>query len=45
MLSILIPCYNYDVIELVKSISEQVKETKKQYEIICVEDGLSLIHI
>ena len=39
MLSILIPCYNYDVIELVRSISEQVKKTKKKYEIICVEDG------
>ncbi len=39
MISILIPCYNHDILDLVKTIHKQLKITKKKFEIICIEDG------
>mgnify|MGYP001311192092 CR=1 FL=1 len=39
MISILIPCYNYDVIELIQTLHKQINIIKKKFEIICVEDG------
>jgi len=39
MLSILIPCYNFSVISLVKDICKQANSINIKYEIICIEDG------
>ena len=39
MLSILIPCYNFNVRKLVKEIYKQANSINIQYEIICIEDG------
>lgn len=39
MISILIPCYNYDVISLVKKIHKQLSVNSEKFEIICAEDG------
>ena len=39
MISILIPSYNFDIYDLVKSIHTQVKKEKIQFQIICIEDG------
>ena len=39
MLSILIPCYNFNVLDLVKDIYNQAKLLKIEFEIICIEDG------
>ena len=41
MLSILIPCYNFNIQNLVKDISTQGKLLKINFEIICIEDGSS----
>ena len=41
MLSILIPCYNFNVYKLVKDIYKQAKVLNIKYEIICIEDGSS----
>ena len=41
MFSILIPCYNYDVFSLVKTLHKQLNTIKKKFEIICAEDGSS----
>ena len=41
MLSVLIPCYNFNVINLVKDICEQANSINIKYEIICIEDGSS----
>lgn len=40
-LSILIPCYNFDITDLVKSINKLCKNSKslKKFEILCFEDG------
>tara|TARA_B100001250_G_C19778382_1_gene780687 strand:+ start:67 stop:966 length:900 start_codon:yes stop_codon:yes gene_type:complete len=39
MLSILIPCYNFNVINLVRDILQQAKLINIKFEIICIEDG------
>lgn len=39
MLSILIPCYNFNVTDLVKDILKQAKLINIEFEIICAEDG------
>ncbi|PNQ73726.1 hypothetical protein C1T31_05165 [Hanstruepera neustonica] len=39
MISVLIPTYNYSILELVNSISKQLAESHVAYEIICFEDG------
>lgn len=39
MISVLIPTYNYPVLELVNSINKQLIESNKAFEIICFEDG------
>ena len=39
MISILIPCYNYDITELTQKLHKQLNIVKKKFEIICVEDG------
>jgi len=41
MLSILIPCYNFNIHNLVKDIWKQGKLLKINFEIICIEDGSS----
>ncbi len=41
MLSILIPVYEFNVIELVEELSRQAKNCKIDYEIICFDDGSS----
>ena len=41
MLSILIPCYNFNIHNLVKDIQKQGKLLKINFEIICIEDGSS----
>ncbi len=38
MLSILIPVYNYNIVDLVRNIHEQVTLTQKEFEIICLDD-------
>ena len=38
MISILIPCYNYDIVDLVKTLHRQLYITKRKFEIICAED-------
>ena len=40
-LSILIPCYNWDIYHLVKELHELCVTEKKlnNFEIICIEDG------
>ena len=38
-LSVLIPCYNFSVINLVKDICKQANSINIKYEIICIEDG------
>ena len=40
MLSILIPCYNFNVTDLVKDILKQAKLINIEFEIICAEDGI-----
>jgi glycosyltransferase involved in cell wall biosynthesis len=39
MLSILIPTYDYSVVQLVKSLYEQLKDQKISFEIICFDNG------
>lgn len=39
MLSILIPTYNYDIVTLVKSLYEQLKQQDIFFEIICFDNG------
>ena len=39
MISVLIPTYNYNILELVNSIIKQLTESQIAYEIICFEDG------
>ncbi len=39
MLSVLIPTYNYNVFELIKTIQEQLEKTGIEYEIICLDDA------
>jgi len=39
MISVLIPCYNYDVTGLVKKLHKQLNIKADKFEIICVEDG------
>ena len=41
MLSILIPCYNFNIHNLVKDLWKQGKLLKINFEIICIEDGSS----
>tara|TARA_B100001250_G_C19729530_1_gene757770 strand:+ start:332 stop:1204 length:873 start_codon:yes stop_codon:yes gene_type:complete len=41
MLSILIPCYNFDIHDLVKDLWRQGKLKEIDFEIICIEDGSS----
>lgn len=41
MISVLIPVYNYDILELVNIIHEQLEEINTEFEIICLEDGSS----
>ena len=43
MISILIPCYNFNITELVQEIHKQTKKTNKKFEIICAEDGSNKI--
>ena len=39
MISVLIPIYNYSVVDLVKELHKQLKDCKIPFEIICLEDG------
>ncbi|MGE0561867.1 MAG: glycosyltransferase family 2 protein [Flavobacteriales bacterium] len=39
MLSILIPIYNFDVVDFVKDLSNQASACKIDFEILCVDDG------
>lgn len=39
MLSVLIPTYNYNVVTLVKSLYEQLKQQNISFEIICFDNG------
>ncbi len=39
MLSVLIPTYNYDVVKLVRSLFNQLQNSKVEFEIICFENG------
>lgn len=39
MISVLIPCYNFDVINLVKKLHKQLTIRSEKFEIICAEDG------
>ena len=41
MLSVLIPCYNFNVNNLVKDICGQADSINIKYEIICIDDGSS----
>lgn len=41
MLSILIPVFEFDVVELVKELSHQSMEIQIEYEIICIDDKSS----
>ena len=47
MISILIPCYDYDAYPIVSKIEKQALILNIDFEIICIDDGsfLSLIHI
>ncbi len=38
MLSVLIPVYNYDIVELVKEIHHQLQKSSISFEIICLDD-------
>ena len=39
MISILIPAYNFNITNLIEDIHKQIKLTKNEFEIICIEDG------
>jgi len=39
MLSILIPVYNYDITELVKTLVLQIEPLRIEYEVIAIDDG------
>ncbi len=41
MLSVLIPIYNYDVVGLVKALSQEAEQLAEDVEIICYDDGSS----
>jgi len=39
LISICIPIYNFNVVDLIVTIINQGEESKKQFEIICIDDG------
>ena len=39
MISICIPIYNFNVVDLIVTIINQGEESKKPYEVICIDDG------
>ena len=39
MISICIPVYNFNVVDLINSIINQGEKIKKPFEIICIDDG------
>ena len=39
MISICIPIYNFHVVDLIITIIKQGEESKKPYEVICIDDG------
>ena len=39
MISVLIPVYNYNILNLVKDIHDQLMESGINFEILCLEDG------
>lgn len=39
MISICIPIYNFNVVDLIITIINQGEESKKPYEVICIDDG------
>ena len=39
MISICIPIYNFNVVDLIVTIINQGEKSKKQYEVICIDDG------
>ena len=43
-LSILIPCYNWDIYQFIKDLHHLCQKTKEltDFEIICLEDGSSI---
>ena len=45
MLSILVPIYNENVVELVSILQHQCEELELEYEIICIDDcSIDRIH-
>ncbi|WP_178987743.1 glycosyltransferase family 2 protein [Winogradskyella schleiferi] len=45
MISILIPVYNYNILELVSEIHSQLSKTTKPFEILCLDDCSSNLSI
>jgi hypothetical protein len=45
MISILIPVHNYSIVNLVKTLLNQISKIDVDYEIICLDDASSNIHI
>ncbi len=45
MLSVLIPCFNYNIVALVKELHLQLVDTNIAFEILCLEDGSNKEHI
>jgi glycosyltransferase involved in cell wall biosynthesis len=39
LISICIPIYNFNVVDLIVTIINQGEKSKKQYEVICIDDG------
>ena len=39
MISICIPIYNFNVVDLIITIINQGEESKKPYEVVCIDDG------
>lgn len=39
MISICIPIYNFNVVDLIITINNQGEKSKKPYEVICIDDG------
>ena len=39
MISICIPIYNFNVVDLIITIINQGEKSKKPYEVICIDDG------
>ncbi|SDB48118.1 hypothetical protein SAMN03097699_1609 [Flavobacteriaceae bacterium MAR_2010_188] len=45
MISVLIPIYNQNVLELVNGVIIQFERLDVEYEIICIEDGSDSVHL